>query len=154
MAKVHSMWSLVAPTEATVLILGETGTGKEQAARTVWQQSTCKDMPFVPINCGGLSENLAESELFGHVKGAFTGADKDHKGLFEVANGGTVFLDEMGELNKNIQVKLLRFLESGEIRRVGSNEPFRSDVRGRGATNQDLPRTIPDDRLRQGAYFR
>src|SRR5262249_17469675 len=154
MAKVHSMLSLVAPTEATVLILGETGTGKELAARTVWQQSMRKDMPFVPINCGGLWENLAESERFGHVKGAFTGADKDHKGLFEVANGGTVFLDELGELNKNIQVKLLRFLESGEIRRVGSNEPFRIDVRVLCATNQNLRQMIRDDRFREDLSFR
>jgi len=154
MAKVHAMLSLVAPTEATVLILGETGTGKELAARTVWQESHRKEMPFVPINCGALSENLAESELFGHVKGAFTGADKDHKGLFEVANGGTVFLDELGELNKNIQVKLLRFLESGEIRRLGSNEPFRLDVRVLCATNQNLRQMIRDDRFREDLYFR
>src|SRR5258708_27611167 len=118
MAGVHRMIATVEPTEATVLILGETGTGKELAARTLWQQSKRAEMPFVPVNCGALSESLVESELFGHRKGAFTGADRDHKGLFEVANGGTLFLDEVGELNKNIQVKLLRFLESGEIRRV------------------------------------
>ena len=121
-----------------MLILGETGTGKELAARILWQQSKRADMPFVPVNCGALPENLVESELFGHRKGAFTGADRDHKGLFEVANGGTLFLDEVGELNKNIQVKLLRFLESGEIRRVGETEPFRTDVRVLCATNRDL----------------
>src|SRR5207344_1756979 len=138
MKAVHRMIDTVAPTDSTVLILGETGTGKELAARTLFLQSKRADMPFVPINCGALSENLVESELFGHVKGAFTGADRDHKGLFEVANGGTVFLDELGELNKNIQVKLLRFLESGEIRRLGDTEPFRSDVRVICATNKDL----------------
>src|SRR5262249_34490822 len=125
MAGVKRLIQTVAPTDSTVLILGETGTGKGLAARALYQGSKRPDMPFVPVNCGGLSENLVESELFGHRKGAFTGADRDHKGLFEVANGGTLFLDEVGELNKNIQVKLLRFLESGEIRRVGETEPFK-----------------------------
>ncbi len=111
-------------------------------------------MPFVPVNCGALPENLVESELFGHVKGAFTGADRDHKGLFEVANGGTLFLDELGELNKNIQVKLLRFLESGEIRRVGENKPFRTDVRVLCATNRELRQLIQDDIFREDLYFR
>ena len=146
MQAVHRLIATVAPTDATVLILGETGTGKELVARTLYQQSKRADMPFVPVNCGALSPTLVESELFGHRKGAFTGADRDHKGLFEVANGGTLFLDELGELNKNIQVKLLRFLESGEIRRVGETEPFRSDVRVLCATNRDL-RT--DDRRRR-----
>ena len=154
MAGVHRLISTVAPTESTVLILGETGTGKELAARTLWQQSKRAEMPFVPVNCGALSENLVESELFGHRKGAFTGADRDHKGLFEVANGGTLFLDEVGELNKNIQVKLLRFLESGEIRRVGETEPFRTDVRVLCATNRDLRKMIQDDEFREDLYFR
>jgi DNA-binding NtrC family response regulator len=154
MASVHRLIATVAPTESTVMILGETGTGKELAARTLWQQSKRAEMPFVPVNCGALSENLVESELFGHRKGAFTGADRDHKGLFEVANGGTLFLDEVGELNKNIQVKLLRFLESGEIRRVGETEPFRTDVRVLCATNRDLRRMIRDDEFREDLYFR
>jgi len=154
MAGVHRLIATVAPTESTVLILGETGTGKELAARTLWQQSKRAEMPFVPVNCGALSENLVESELFGHRKGAFTGADRDHKGLFEVANGGTLFLDEVGELNKNIQVKLLRFLESGEIRRVGETEPFRTDVRVLCATNRDLRKMIRDDEFREDLYFR
>jgi DNA-binding NtrC family response regulator len=154
MAGVHRMIATVAPTESTVLILGETGTGKELAARTLYQQSKRKEMPFVPVNCGALSENLVESELFGHKKGAFTGADKDHKGLFEVANGGTLFLDEVGELNKNIQVKLLRFLESGEIRRLGDTEPFRVDVRVLCATNRDLREMIKEDQFREDLYFR
>jgi DNA-binding NtrC family response regulator len=154
MTGVHRLISTVAPTDSTVLILGETGTGKELAARTLYQQSKRKDMPFVPVNCGALSENLVESELFGHRRGAFTGADRDHKGLFEVANGGTLFLDEVGELNKNIQVKLLRFLESGEIRRVGETEPFRTDVRVLCATNRDLRTMIRDDEFREDLYFR
>ncbi len=154
MAAVHRLLSTVAPTESTVLILGETGTGKELVARTLYQQSKRAEMPFVPVNCGALSENLVESELFGHRKGAFTGADRDHKGLFEVANGGTLFLDEVGELNKNIQVKLLRFLESGEIRRVGETEPFRTDVRILCATNRDLRTMIRNDEFREDLYFR
>jgi DNA-binding NtrC family response regulator len=154
MAGVHRLIATVAPTESTVLILGETGTGKELAARILWQQSKRSEMPFVPVNCGALSENLVESELFGHRKGAFTSADRDHKGLFEVANGGTLFLDEVGELNKNIQVKLLRFLESGEIRRVGETEPFRTDVRVLCATNRDLRTMIKDDQFREDLYFR
>jgi len=154
MAGVHRLIATVAPTDSTVLILGETGTGKELVARTLYQQSKRADMPFVPVNCGALSENLVESELFGHRKGAFTGADRDHKGLFEVANGGTLFLDEVGELNKNIQVKLLRFLESGEIRRVGETEPFRTDVRVLCATNCDLRSMIKNEDFREDLYFR
>jgi DNA-binding NtrC family response regulator len=154
MTGVHRLIATVAPTDSTVLILGETGTGKELAARTLYQQSKRADKPFVPVNCGALSENLVESELFGHRKGAFTGADRAHKGLFEVANGGTLFLDEVGELNKNIQVKLLRFLESGEIRRVGETEPFRTDVRVLCATNRDLRALIKDDEFREDLYFR
>lgn len=154
MASVHRLISTVAPTDSTVMILGETGTGKELVARTLWQQSKRADMAFVPVNCGALSENLVESELFGHRKGAFTGAERDHKGLFEVANGGTLFLDEVGELNKNIQVKLLRFLESGEIRRVGDNEPIRLDVRVLCATNRDLREMIRSDEFREDLYFR
>jgi DNA-binding NtrC family response regulator len=111
-------------------------------------------MPFVPVNCGGLAESLVESELFGHRKGAFTGADRDHKGLFEVANGGTLFLDELGELSRNIQVKLLRFLESGEIRRVGETEPFKTNVRVLCATNRDLRQMIKDDLFREDLYYR
>jgi DNA-binding NtrC family response regulator len=154
MEGVHRLIATVAPTESTVLILGETGTGKELAARTLFQQSKRAQMPFVPVNCGALNENLVESELFGHRKHAFTGAERDHKGLFEVANGGTLFLDEVGELNKNIQVKLLRFLESGEIRRVGETEPFRTDVRILCATNRDLRAMIKADEFREDLYFR
>lgn len=154
MNAVHQLISKIAPTESTVLVLGETGTGKELAARTLFQQSSRSTMPFVPVNCGALSENLVESELFGHRRGAFTGADRDHKGLFEVANGGTLFLDEVGELNKNIQVKLLRFLESGEIRRVGETEPFKTDVRVICATNRDLREMIKKEEFREDLFFR
>ena len=154
MASVHRLISKIAPTESTVMILGETGTGKDLAARALWQQSNRVHMPFVPVNCGALAEHLVESELFGHVKGAFTGADRDHKGLFEVANGGTLFLDELGELNKNIQVKLLRFLESGEVRRVGETKPFKTDVRVLCATNRDLRQMIQDDQFREDLFFR
>src|SRR5579883_2783528 len=144
----------VAHTDARVLITGETGTGKEVIARTIFMRSKRAEMPFVPVNCGALATTLVESQLFGHRKGAFTGADRDHKGLFEVANGGTLFLDEVGELNKNIQVKLLRFLESGEIRRVGDTEPFRVDVRVLCATNRDLREMITKDEFREDLYFR
>jgi DNA-binding NtrC family response regulator len=154
MMAVHRLIATVAPTDSTVLILGETGTGKELVARTLFEKSLRADKPFVPVNCGAISEHLVESELFGHRKGAFTGAERDHKGLFEVANGGTLFLDELGELNKNIQVKLLRFLESGEIRRVGETAPFRTDVRVLCATNCDLREMIAKDEFREDLFFR
>lgn len=154
MAAVQRLIATVARTDATVMILGETGTGKELAARAIFQQSQRADGPFVPVNCGALSENLVESELFGHRRGAFTSAERDHKGLFEVADGGTLFLDEVGELNKNVQVKLLRFLESGEIRRVGDNEPIRLDVRVICATNRDLREMVQQDEFREDLFFR
>jgi DNA-binding NtrC family response regulator len=154
MSAVHRLIATIAPTDAPVLILGETGTGKELVARTIYQQSKRSDMPFVPVNCGALSPTLVESELFGHRKGAYTGADRDHKGLFEVATGGTLFLDELGELNKNIQVKLLRFLESGELRRLGDTDPIRSDVRVICATNKDLQKMIEADEFREDLLYR
>ena len=137
-----------------VLILGETGTGKELVARALYEQSLRADMPFVPINCGALPENLIESELFGHRKGAFTGADEHRTGLFEVADGGTVFLDEIGELPKGLQAKLLRFLESGEIRRVGDNEAFTCDTRVICATNRDLAEMVAAGQFREDLWFR
>jgi DNA-binding NtrC family response regulator len=154
MQDVQKFLAKVAPTDSTVLILGETGCGKELAARTLWQLSKRANMPFIPVNCGAIAENLVESEFFGHRKGAFSSADRDHKGIFEVANGGTVFLDEVGELPKNVQVKLLRFLESKEVRRVGDPEPFQSDVRVLCATNRDLRQMIRDDQFREDLYFR
>ncbi|MCH2128129.1 MAG: sigma-54 dependent transcriptional regulator [Pirellulaceae bacterium] len=144
----------VAPTNSTVLIRGETGTGKELVARAVHEQSLRVDKPFVAVNCGALPESLIESELFGHRKGAFTGADEHRVGLFEVADGGTLFLDEIGELPKALQAKLLRVLESGEIRRVGDNENYRVDVRIVCATHRDLNDMVAADEFRQDLMFR
>ncbi len=152
--RVRAHIETVAPTEATVLILGETGTGKELVARNLHDLSQRVAKAFVPVNCGALPENLVESELFGHRKGAFTGAETNRKGLFEVANGGTLFLDEVGELEKSVQVKLLRFLESGEIRRVGENEPFKVDVRVLCATHRDLREMIAEGLFREDLFFR
>lgn len=154
MQRVRMLIEKVAPTNSTVLILGETGTGKELAARAVHDNSQRAAMPFVPINCGALPENLIESELFGHRKGAFTGAEEHRTGLVEVADGGTLFLDEIGELPKSLQAKLLRFLESGEIRRVGENEPFRCDVRVVCATNRNLAEMVKAGEFREDLWFR
>ncbi len=152
--RVRMLIEKVAPTNSTVLILGETGTGKELAARAVHDGSLRAAMPFVPINCSALPENLIESELFGHRKGAFTGAEEHRTGLVEVADGGTLFLDEIGELPKSLQAKLLRFLESGEIRRVGENEPFRCDVRVVCATNRNLAEMVKVGEFREDLWFR
>ncbi len=154
MQSVRRLIETIAPTDASVMILGETGTGKELVARNLHDKSRRAGHAFIPVNCGALPENLVESELFGHRKGAFTGADTHRKGLFEVANGGTLFLDEVGELDKSVQVKLLRFLESGEIRRVGENDPFRVDVRVLCATNRNLREMIESDTFREDLFFR
>jgi len=154
MKQVRRLIETIAPTEATVMVLGDTGTGKELIARNLHEKSDRAQRVFIPVNCGALPENLVESELFGHRKGAFTGAETNRKGLFEVANGGTLFLDEVGELDKSVQVKLLRFLESGEIRRVGENEPFRVDVRVVCATNRDLREMVANDQFREDLFFR
>lgn len=154
MAQVKTLISKVAPTNSNVLILGETGTGKELAARGVHEQSTRADQPFVAINCGALPENLIESELFGHRKGAFTGADEQRTGLFEVADGGTIFLDEIGELPLSMQAKLLRVLESREIRRVGDNEPFKVDVRVVCATHRNLGDMVEEGEFREDLMYR
>jgi DNA-binding NtrC family response regulator len=154
MQQVKRLIDTIAPTDATVMILGETGTGKELVARNVHERSERSQRVFVPVNCGALPENLVESELFGHRKGAFTGAESNRKGLFEVANGGTLFLDEVGELDRSVQVKLLRFLECGEIRRVGENEPFRVDVRVVCATNRDLRDMVANEQFREDLFFR
>lgn len=154
MQRVNALINKVAPTTSTVLILGETGTGKELAARSVHDQSDRCDMPFVALNCGALPENLIESELFGHRKGAFTGANEHRQGLFEVANGGTLFLDEIGELPRATQSKLLRVLESGEIRRVGDNDAFKVDVRIVCATHRNLAKMVANDEFRQDLMYR
>jgi two-component system NtrC family response regulator len=152
--QVRKLIAKVAPTGSTALVLGETGTGKELVARALHDQSLRADMPFVAINCGALPESLIESELFGHRRGAFTGADEHRVGLFEVANGGTLFLDEIGELPKAMQAKLLRFLESGEIRRVGENESFTVDVRVVCATHRQLEHMVEEGEFREDLMFR
>ena len=154
MLRVKKLCEKIAPTDSSVLIQGETGTGKELVARRIHDLSPRANMPFVAVNCGALAEHLVESELFGHGKGAYTGADKSRKGLIEVANGGTLFLDEFGELDKSMQVKLLRFLESGEVRRVGENEAFHVDVRIVCATNRDLQKMVAEGHFREDLYFR
>ncbi|HEX3449000.1 MAG TPA: sigma-54 dependent transcriptional regulator, partial [Isosphaeraceae bacterium] len=154
MHSVVSKLRQIAPTSASVLITGESGTGKELAAKALHINSPRKNKPFVPLNCAELSENVLESELFGHVKGAFTGADRDRVGRFQYANGGTLFLDEIGDMPISIQVKLLRVLESGEIVRVGTNEPVKVNVRLISATNRELAEAINDGKFRQDLYHR
>jgi two-component system NtrC family response regulator len=154
METVRILISKVAPTNSTVLILGETGSGKELVAQAVHDQSPRAERPFVAINCGALPETLIESELFGHRKGAFTGADDHRVGLFEVASGGTLFLDEIGELPKAMQAKLLRVLESGEIRRVGDNESLKVDVRVVCATHRNLELMVEEDEFREDLMYR
>ncbi len=154
MLRVRRLIDRIAPTDSAVLILGETGTGKEMVARRVHEQSERRGEPFVAVNCGAIPENLVESEFFGHRRGAFTGADSNRAGLFEVANGGTLFLDELGELDKSMQVKLLRFLESGEVRRVGDNEPFHVNVRIVCATNRELQQMVQNGSFREDLFFR
>lgn len=146
--------SRVAPTDATVLITGETGTGKEIVARAIHNAGPRREAPFVAINCGSIPENLLESELFGHARGAFTGADRDKRGLFEVAAAGTVFLDEIGEMPLSLQPKLLRALEGQEIRRVGSTAPIRIAARIVAATHRDLGAMIEKNAFRSDLYYR
>ena len=152
--RVRRLIAKVAPTNSTVLILGDTGTGKELVARALHDQSLRAEMPFVPINCGALPEQLIESELFGHRKGAFTGAEEHRAGLLKVADGGTVLLDEIGELSRAMQAKLLRFLESGEVRRVGDNQSFTCDVRVVCATNRQLEQMVGSGEFREDLWFR
>jgi len=144
----------IAPTDATVLIQGETGTGKELVAQAIHQNSPRKPKPFVALNCAALSENILESELFGHVKGAFTDASSDRVGKFEYANGGTLFLDEVGDMPMATQIKLLRVLESGEITKVGSNTPVRVNVRILSATNRNLEEAVEGGGFRSDLYHR
>lgn len=144
----------VAPTNSTVLITGESGSGKEFLANVIHRYSKRAAEPFVAVNCGAIPENLVESELFGSKKGSYTGSTADKKGLFESANGGTLFLDEVGELSAATQVKLLRFLQSHEIRRVGDTQPQYLDVRVLAATNRDLQEAMQEGRFREDLYYR
>jgi two-component system response regulator HydG len=144
----------IAPTNASVLIQGETGTGKELVAQAIHQNSPRKNKPFVALNCAALSENILESELFGHVRGAFTDASSDRVGKFEYAHGGTLFLDEVGDMPLATQIKLLRVLENSEITRVGSNEPIKVNVRILSATNRNLERQIAEGTFRNDLYHR
>ncbi len=154
MNDVLKMVDQVARLESTVLITGESGTGKELVARALHQLSPRKDKPLVIVNCGAIPENLQESELFGHTKGAFTGAYADKRGLFDEAHGGTAFLDEVGELTQMAQVKMLRFLQNGEVRRVGTTASRNLDVRIIAATNRDLEKSVADRDFREDLFYR
>ncbi len=154
MKEVQRLIDRIAPTESTVVILGETGTGKELVARAIHDRSARLEKPFVAVNCGALPENLIESELFGHRKGSFTGADEHRTGLFQVADGGTLFLDEIGELPKGVQAKLLRFLECGEVRKIGENTSTVSNVRVVCATLRNLESMVHTGEFREDLWFR
>ncbi|AGF80032.1 CheY-like receiver, AAA-type ATPase and DNA-binding domain-containing response regulator [Desulfocapsa sulfexigens DSM 10523] len=154
MRELLEMISYVAPTEATVLINGESGTGKELVAAELHNNSERRDKPFVKVNCAALAESLLESELFGHEKGAFTGADKQREGKFVQADGGTLFLDEIGETSQAMQVKMLRVLQEHELQRVGGEETIRTDARIIAATNRDLEQEVHNGNFREDLYYR
>jgi two-component system response regulator AtoC len=154
MQEVYNLIARVAPTTATVLIVGESGTGKELVAETLHELSRRKDKPLFAVNCGAVSPNLIESELFGHEKGSFTGADRKHIGYFERAAGGTLLLDEITEMTPELQVKLLRVLESGHFARVGGNDPLEADVRIIAATNRTPDEAVASGKLREDLYYR
>jgi two-component system, NtrC family, response regulator AtoC len=154
MQKLYDQLGRVAPTSATCLLIGESGTGKELAAQTIHDLSRRKKSPFLPLNCGAVSPQLIESELFGHEKGSFTGADRQHKGYFERAHGGTLFLDEITEMPQELQVKLLRVLETGSFTRVGTTTPISADVRLIAATNRNPEGAVAEGKLREDLYHR
>ena len=154
MREIFTILEKISPAGVTVVIEGETGTGKEVVARTIHEQSPRRDKPFVVFDCGAVPDNLIESELFGHEKGSFTGAAMGRQGLFETAQGGTIFLDELGELNLDLQPKLLRALEQREVRRVGANKPIKVDVRVVAATNRNLEEEVKAGRFREDLFYR
>src|SRR5215472_13079876 len=154
MVEIYKKVSRVAPTDATVVIEGETGTGKELVARMIHRFSLRAKQPFVPVDCTSITPSLLESELFGAMRGAFTGADRDRMGVFEAANKGTVFLDEIGEIGKDFQASLLRFLQEHEIRPVGASRSKEVDVRVIAATNRDLQRQVDDGKFREDLWYR
>lgn len=154
MIEIYKTISLAAPMDATVLIEGETGTGKELIARMIHRYSPRAEYPFMAVDCGAIAPTLIESELFGAVRGAYTGADRDRVGVFEAANRGTVFLDEIGEVDKTFQMKLLRFLQEREVRPVGSTRSKQVDVRVVAATNRDLGKLMAEDRFREDLWYR
>ena len=154
MLKIYNLISRIAPTPASILIYGDSGTGKELVAKAIHNLSKVQDKPFVPITCSAIPESLLESELFGHVKGAFTGAISNKMGLFELADGGSVFLDEIGELTPLIQTKLLRVLQERELKRVGGTDTIKVDVRIIAATNKDLEEEIIAGRFREDLFYR
>src|ERR1035437_3056433 len=154
MRAVFDMIMTIAPQTSRVLITGETGTGKELVARAIHENSPRSLKPFITINCGAFPETLLESELFGYVKGAFTGANQNKRGLFEVANAGTIFLDEIGEMNLTMQVKLLRVLQERCVRPVGGSDEIPIDVRVIAATNRDLERQVAESTFREDLYYR
>jgi two-component system response regulator PilR (NtrC family) len=154
MLDVFRLVETVCRTNSTILITGESGTGKELVAQAMHKQSLRRDKPFVAVNCGAMPENLLESELFGHVRGAFTGADANKKGLVEVAEGGTVFLDEIGEMTPAMQVKFLRVLQERKFRRVGGTEETAANIRVIAATNRDLPTLVAEGKFREDLFYR
>jgi two-component system response regulator PilR (NtrC family) len=154
MQAVFQLIQTIAPTTSTVLVTGESGTGKELVARAIHFNSTRKDRPFVALNCGALPETLLESELFGHMRGAFTGAESNKKGLVEVADKGTIFLDEIGEMSAMMQVKLLRVLQERKFRRLGGTDEIEADIRIIAATNRDLSRLVGEAKFREDLYYR
>jgi two-component system response regulator HydG len=154
MHRVFALIESVAPTDATVLVFGESGTGKELVASAIHRRSERRANPFVVINCGALAESVIDSELFGHVSGAFTGATSSRRGLFQEASGGTLFLDEVGELPPATQVRLLRVLQEGEIRPVGSNDAKKVNVRVIAATHRDLQKEVKEGRFREDLFYR